>query len=97
MCQGTSADLMKAAMVKIWLWLRKHKLRSKMIMTIHDEIVIETVRSEEKLIVPKIKELMEDLTSFFVPITVDFKVVSKRWNQKEKPEEKWLKESRAGQ
>ena len=91
MCQGTSADLMKAAMVKIWLWLRKHKLRSKMIMTIHDEIVLEVVRAEEKLVVPKMKELMEDLRSFFVPITVDFKVVSKRWSQKEKPEMEWFK------
>ena len=86
MCQGTSADLMKQAMVKIWLWLRENKYRSKMIMTIHDEIVIECVRAEEKYIIPKVIELMTDKTSFFVPITTSMKVVAKRWSQKEKPE-----------
>ena len=87
MCQGTSADLMKAAMVKIWLWLKKHGFKSKMIMTIHDEIVLEVVRAEEKQIVPMVKQLMEDRTSFFVPITASMKVVTKRWSYKLNPKE----------
>ena len=87
MCQGTSADLMKRAMVNIWLWLMKNKLRSKMIMTIHDESVVECVQSEEKQVIPMIIKLMTDLDSFYVPITTDIKIVVKRWNQKIKPEE----------
>lgn len=82
MCQGTSADLMKLAMVKIWKWLRKHGMRSKIIMTIHDEIVIECVRVEEKIVMPMVRKMMEDLKSFFVPITVDMKVVTHRWSHK---------------
>ncbi len=87
MCQGTSADLMKRAMADIWLWLRQNNYRSKIIMTIHDEIVLEVPYTEEKYIIPKVKQLMEDLTSFFVPITVDMKIVTKRWSQKVKPKE----------
>jgi DNA polymerase-1 len=82
MCQGTSADLMKKAMVKIWLWLRENDMKSKIIMTIHDEIVLEVLYAEERIVIPKVKEFMEDLKSFFVPITIDTKVVTKRWSHK---------------
>jgi DNA polymerase I-like protein with 3'-5' exonuclease and polymerase domains len=87
MCQGTSADLMKKAMVDIWLWLRKNNFKSKMIMTIHDEIVIECVRSEERIILPQIKKFMDDLKTFYVPVTTDMKFVDKRWNHKINPKD----------
>lgn len=84
MCQGTSADLMKLGMVKIWNWLQENGLKSKIIMTVHDEIVIEVPQVEEKILIPKIIELMEDHNSFFVPMTVSVDVVSKRWSKKKK-------------
>jgi len=82
MCQGTSADQMKKAMVDIWQWLRDEGLKSRVIMTIHDEIVLEIPRSEEAYVIPKVKEIMEDLDSYFVPLTVDVEV-AKRWSNKQ--------------
>ena len=84
MCQGTSADLIKKAMVGIWFWLRERCLRTKLLMTIHDELVFEIPYSEEKLVLPKLIQFMEDRTNYFVPITVGIDVAKKRWSQKEK-------------
>ena len=82
MCQGTSADLMKLSMVRIWKWLRAGNYKTKIIMTVHDEIVLEVPPSEAKIVMPKVIELMEDKTSFFVEMTVDVEVVKRRWSQK---------------
>jgi len=82
MCQGTSADIIKEAMVRLWRWLKDSGYRSKLIMTIHDEIVLECPKSEEKIVVPKALRLMEDLTNYFVPITASAEVVIKRWSKK---------------
>lgn len=89
-CQGTSADLMKAAMVKIWKWLRSQGLKSKILLQVHDELAIEIPPSEQAVVVPKIIELMQDLKSYFVPITVDAEVVTERWSKKDKPEKAGL-------
>lgn len=85
MCQGTSADQLKKAMVDIWYWLRKEELKTKLIKTIHDELGFEIPHSEEKKVVSKIIETMQDLTSYFVPITVGVDIAPKRWSQKIKP------------
>jgi len=82
MCQGTSADIIKQAMVKLWKWLRKHKFKTKLIMTIHDEIVLECPRSEEKKVIPQALRIMEDLKNYFVPITASAEVVTERWSKK---------------
>jgi DNA polymerase I-like protein with 3'-5' exonuclease and polymerase domains len=82
LCQGTSADIMKKAMVDLWVWLRKNEYRSRIIMTIHDEIVIETPKSEASEVIPKAKRIMEDLESYFVPVTVGADVVTHRWSGK---------------
>lgn len=88
MCQGTSADLMKKAMVEIWQWLKScDDLSSKIIMTVHDEIVLEIALGEEHVIVPKVFEIMEDHESFFIPITIDAEIVTNRWSKKYSPEE----------
>lgn len=89
MCQGTSADLMKAGMVRIWKWLRKEGYwpKVRIIMTVHDELVIECPPSLSAEIIPKCIAMMEDRTSFFVPITVDAEVVKTRWSEKQDPEE----------
>jgi len=86
MCQGTSADQIKKAMVDIWYWLRANNLKSKLLMTIHDEIALEVPPSEEEIVIPKITEYMEDLHNYYVPIPVGWEVVTKRWSNKEDPE-----------
>jgi len=84
MCQGTSADQMKKAMVDIWYWLRENNLKSKMILTVHDEIVLEVPPVEERLVLPKVKAIMEDLETYFVPMTVSVEKVAMNWSKKEK-------------
>jgi DNA polymerase I-like protein with 3'-5' exonuclease and polymerase domains len=53
-------------------------------MTVHDEIVIECPRIEEKVVIQPAITIMEDLDSYFVPITVDAEVMQRRWSQKAK-------------
>jgi DNA polymerase-1 len=86
-CQGTPADLMKAAMVRIWKWLREQNLKSRIILQVHDELVLEMPPAEERIVIPKVVELMEDRTSFFVPMTVDCEVAPRRWSEKIRPSE----------
>lgn len=81
-CQGTSADLMKRGMLRVWKHLRKHGYKSRIIMTIHDEVVLQIPRNEEKKLVPEVRALLEDRTSFFVPITVGVEYVTHRWSKK---------------
>jgi len=83
LCQGTSADLMKAAMVRTWKWLRENKLKTRLVLTVHDEIVFEIPRSEE-WVIPELIEIMEDHETFKVPITASPEIVRRRWSKKEK-------------
>lgn len=81
--QGCSADIMKRAMVRIWKFLRKNDCRSRIIMTIHDEIVVEIHRDEEPWLVPIIKRLMEkDSHLFWVPITAEVERTFTYWSDK---------------
>lgn len=93
LCQGTPADLMKAAMVKIWDWLRAKGYwpRVKITMTIHDELTIECPPALAEEVIPHIIAMMEDRTSYFVPVTVDAEVVTKQWSKKLDPEEAGFK------
>ena len=81
MCQGTAADLMKDAMVRIWTMIEQNKLQSRIIQTVHDELVIEIPR-EEEYFVTTFKELMEDKSNYFVPITVSVARSVHRWSDK---------------
>lgn len=82
LCQGTSADLMKVGMVKIWRYLREHTRTGRLLITVHDELVIEMARTEVSAHYAIIQGLMEDWTSFYLPITVDSEVVTRRWSEK---------------
>ncbi|AWM33923.1 DNA polymerase I [Hymenobacter nivis] len=56
--QGTAADIIKLAMINIYNWLREEKLKTRMILQVHDELVFDAVQEEVEYITPKIKELM---------------------------------------
>jgi DNA polymerase-1 len=56
--QGTAADMIKLAMVKIYHEFRKHKFESKMILQVHDELVFDAVKEEIDIIKPIILECM---------------------------------------
>lgn len=88
-CQGTPADLIKRAMVAIWLWLRKEGLwpRVRIIVQIHDELVFEMPRAVTAATVPEITKRMEDRTSYFVPITTEVEIADRRWSEKKDPKD----------
>jgi DNA polymerase-1 len=56
--QGTAADLIKLAMIAVQNWLENDHLQSKMIMQVHDELVLEVPESELELVRKKLPELM---------------------------------------
>jgi len=68
--QGTAADLMKKAMIDIWRELKKRKLKSGMILQVHDELVFEVPDEEKDEVEPLVKKKMEDVFSLKVPLKV---------------------------
>ncbi len=76
--QGSAADLIKIAMINIHDWMIKEKLRSRMILQVHDELVFDMVKSEEKKLVKKVSELMSNAMKLKVPLEVGTGV-GKNW------------------
>ncbi|MFH1758256.1 MAG: DNA polymerase I [Pseudomonadota bacterium] len=76
--QGTAADLIKVAMINIHRRLPKEKRRSKLILQIHDELVLEVPEEEAEAIKALVKEEMEGVMKLFVPLQVDIGV-GKNW------------------
>ncbi len=70
--QGSAADIMKLAMVEMHRKMRGAGLRSRMILQVHDEIVIDLYRPEKELIVQIVVEAMERAAKLSVPLTVDY-------------------------
>ena len=69
--QGTAADIMKLAMVGVYNRMKKEGFRSKMIIQVHDELVIDTLKSELEELKILVIEEMENAFSLDVPLEVD--------------------------
>ncbi len=69
--QGTSADMIKIAMIDINNFLEESGLKSRMIMQVHDELVFEVHRSEKELVEKTVREKMESAIELQVPVIVD--------------------------
>ena len=69
--QGTAADMIKIAMIRIHEAIRKNQLRSKMILQVHDELVLDVHTDELETIKPLIVENMIHALPLKVPIVVD--------------------------
>ncbi len=80
--QGTSADIIKIAMIKIHNYLKQESLKSKMIMQVHDELVFDVFNSkEEKILEKNITNIMENiLDNKSVRLKVDFKIAN-NWKE----------------
>ena len=72
--QGSAADIIKIAMLKIDEKMRKMKMQSQMILQIHDELVFEVPPHEAQSLIKVAKEAMETAVSLQVPLKVDVKV-----------------------
>ena len=69
--QGTSADMIKKAMVDIALEFEKQHIQSKMIIQVHDELVFDCLESEKEKVFNIIKDKMENVIKLNVPLKVD--------------------------
>lgn len=72
--QGTAADLMKIAMIDFSKKLKENNLKSKMIMQVHDELVVEIDKSELELVKKLVSDAMELNQPLSVPLVVDINV-----------------------
>ncbi len=70
--QGSAADLIKLAMIKMEAALKKNNLRSKMLLSVHDEIIFETPFEEKELLIDLAKNVMENVHPLKVPLKVNF-------------------------
>lgn len=69
--QGTSADIMKMAMIKVANEFKKNNLNSKMILQVHDEIIVDVVESEKELVSKIVKDCMENVYALKVPLVAE--------------------------
>ncbi len=69
--QGTAADIMKIAMIRVFERLEKEHLKSKMILQVHDEILIEAAKEEEMQVAKILEEEMKGAASLAVTLEVD--------------------------
>lgn len=69
--QGTAADIIKAAMVRVFFRLRKEGLRARLILQIHDELMVECPLDEQPRVERLLKEEMEHAASLKVALTAD--------------------------
>jgi len=69
--QGTAADLIKLAMVAVQDWLERENLQSKMIMQVHDELVLEVPDSELALVREMLPKLMAGVAELKVPLVAE--------------------------
>jgi DNA polymerase I len=69
--QGTAADMIKLAMIKIHKELNKRKTKTKMVLQVHDELLFDAHKDEVDELRPLIKELMEKALPLKVPVVVD--------------------------
>ena len=68
--QGTAADIIKLAMIKVFEQINNSNLKSKMILQIHDELVFDVIESEKEKVVSIVKETMENIVKLSVPLKV---------------------------
>jgi DNA polymerase-1 len=78
--QGTSADIIKIAMINLYREMEKRRLESKMLLQVHDELVFEVPDGELDFMRRLVSEVMESAVALSVPVKVDTKV-GKNWSE----------------
>ena len=78
--QGTAADLIKLAMIAVQAWLESASLKTKMIMQVHDELVLEVPEPELALVRAMLPQLMAGVVQLKVPLTAEVGV-GKNWDE----------------
>jgi DNA polymerase-1 len=78
--QGSAADIIKRAMISVDEWLLKNKINAKLIMQVHDELVLEVSESAVAVTRKEIRRLMTDAARLLVPLVVDIGT-GKNWDE----------------
>ena len=76
--QGTAADIMKIAMINVYRELKKHNLKSKIVLQVHDEMMIETAKEEKEIVKEILKKSMENAANLKVPLIAELSE-AKNW------------------
>jgi DNA polymerase-1 len=69
--QGTAADLIKLAMIAVQGWLERENLGTRMVMQVHDELVLEVPEGELELVKSRLPELMAGVAKLDVPLLAE--------------------------
>ena len=76
--QGTAADIIKMAMIKLQEEIDKNNLNTKMLVQVHDELVFDVPNNEVEIVIPIIRNTMENIYKMSVPLKVDIEY-GKTW------------------
>lgn len=68
--QGTAADIIKEAMINIQQWIKTEKLKSRMILQVHDELIFDLHKSEQDIVQEKVVDFMKNAIPLAVPMEV---------------------------
>ena len=69
--QGTAADIMKIAMIKVYKELKNRNLQTKIVLQVHDEMMLETPLNEAAEVKTILKECMESAANLKVPLIAE--------------------------
>jgi DNA polymerase-1 len=78
--QGTAADLIKLAMIAVSRWITENALGTRLVMQVHDELVLEVPDSEVELVRERVPALMSGVAPLRVPLVADVGV-GDNWDQ----------------
>ena len=78
--QGTAADIMKIAMIDIHKWLASSKFDARMIMQVHDEVILEVKDQDTAEVEKKVSQIMQDAAKLRVPLEVE-RGIAKNWGE----------------
>ena len=69
--QGTAADVMKLAMVAVWKRLRQENLRARLVLQVHDELIVECPEEEAETVARLLRQEMEQVVQLSIPLTAE--------------------------
>ena len=72
--------MIKKAMISLDHWLSEHKMQTKMVLQIHDELLFEAPESELDRLIPTIRSMMESAMELIVPLRVEISI-GKNWKE----------------
>ena len=80
--QGTAADIIKIAMIRVWKALKEQNLRSRLLLQVHDELLVETAEEEKEQVSAILEKEMKNAASLAVSLEIDMHIGSNWYEAK---------------